>query len=116
MEGIGRGPSGPWKRPERVKRKEREPEDNPATAEKGQIRAGGFGPLAELERRRKPKTPEPESYLGKRKGKEREAETSRRGSEGRFHHISGMGSCPCRARRADGGGEGPQERKWMRVE
>jgi len=65
--------------------------------------------LAELERRRKPKAPELETYFGKRKVKELEVETTRRGSKGRFHPVIGMGSCPCEARRDDGGGEGPQE-------
>jgi len=70
--------------------------------------------LADL--RRKRKALEEEDYFGNWKVKEPETETSRRGSRGRFHAISGKGSCPCLTRRADGGGEGPQERKWMRVE
>jgi len=51
--------------------------------------------LADLEQRRKRKAPELEANFGKRKGKERETETWRKGGPGRFHAIGGMGSCPC---------------------
>lgn len=45
--------------------------------------------------RRKQKGPEAEDYFGREKRKGAEAETSRRGSRGRFHPVGGMGSCPC---------------------
>jgi len=73
--------------------------------------------LAELERRKKPKTNEPENCLGKRKGKEREAESVTEGeAEAGSTASATWGRAHVSTRRADGGGEGPQERKWMRVE